>query len=216
MKYLSLFTIALLCCNATISAQRPSLYDLSSSPFAADLAYEVGDLLTIVVDEQADAEDKGKTDTKLEDTKFGSMLSNFLKTYVHPTGRLGKVIFPKDAQGNPTDVNERNTVKGEATNENTHKFTTSLQARVIEVVAPGQLLVRGTRSININGKTKEIFISGVIRQRDIGKNKNQNGKEINNSIRSELLADAQIEIDGEVVSKDLQPGFLGKLLRKLF
>ncbi|MDF2577032.1 MAG: flgH [Chlamydiales bacterium] len=188
--------------GAPLSAARPSLYSIKNSPFAADNAANVGDLLTIIVDEFADAKDEGENDSELSSDVLSSTLNNFLLSYIHLDGRLGKAIGNNRAGSADT-----NKIKGKAKNINKHDFKTELQARVIEVVAPDQLLIRGSRSLNFNGKLKDVFITGIIRKQDIS---------VANSIESKKLADATIEIDGEVVSKDLQPGFFRKLLRKVF
>ena len=58
----------------------------------------------------------------------------------------------------------------------------------------------------VHGSPKKLFISGIIRKKDIGED---------NTIMSDYMADAIIEIDGKEVS-DLQPGWLYKVIDTIF
>ena len=64
MKHVILaLTVGLLAVCGSSSAQMGKLYDLSVSPFADDIAHKPGDILTIMVNETARAQDRG--DNKL-------------------------------------------------------------------------------------------------------------------------------------------------------
>ena len=78
---------------------------------------------------------------------------------------------------------------------------------MIEQVREGEFVIRGHRFININGKSKKIYVTGVIRQRDIT---------ALNEVKSHQIADAIIEIDGEFFKKDLKPSIFTKLFTLIF
>jgi flagellar basal body L-ring protein FlgH len=206
---------SLLCTVTSVEAH--SVYNVSRSPFASENATSVGDLITIIVDENANAVDKGQNKSQIKDNQVDSMVTRFLQTYIAPQSRWNKAFGQTydGTVGTPGKAFESSTFDSNAENKNSHVMTTKLQGRVIEMPSPDQMLVRASRTLHINGKAKTIYVSGIIRRQDIGTNSG-GGFLIENSIRSEQMAETVVEIDGQVVSKDLQPGFLGKLLRKIF
>lgn len=207
MKYwIPLFILPITLLQSPVSSQRAKLYQISISPYAIDAAKDVGDLLTILIDEKASASDTGKNKSEIKDNAINSPVIDYLLSFADGNSRIGKALTRREA---------KKKFDAEAENKNGHAFTTSLQARIVDTVGPNQFLVQGCRSININGKSKEIYISGIVRKKDIGRNV-KDGKRFENSVRSEQLAEARVEIDGEVVSKELQPGLFGRLMRKIF
>jgi flagellar L-ring protein precursor FlgH len=77
-----------------------------------------------------------------------------------------------------------------------------MQVRIIEEIQEGHFFIKGFRNLNIDGKDKRLYISGVIRQRDIAPD---------NPILSSRIADAVVEIEGDVGNETLRPGLLHRL-----
>ncbi len=80
----------------------------------------------------------------------------------------------------------------------------TLTAVVREVFPNGNLYIEGMKEVIINNERQYIILSGVIRPEDIRPD---------NSITSDLIADARIVYTGSgVVSDKQRPGWLGRLM----
>ncbi len=196
--------VALLLAAGNLSAIAGSLYKVESTPFATFIARHPGDILTMIVDEWSDTTDSGsrdherKSEAEVNLTKFFIPKFNIDDGFVHTAGGGDDpgIAFDSDSK-----------TSASADNKSAHKFETKLEVRLVEEVRPGQFVIRGHRIVNINGKDKKIFVSGIIRQRDITPF---------NTIRSHQVADAQVQIVGEVGGKDVAEGFLNKVFNFIF
>lgn len=166
--------------------------DLYSSKNARE--YQPGDIITIVISEESNAQSKATTSTQKESTNEVSsgpeipIVKNLVKNFVGKT--------------------ESNTeFDGEGTTTRSGKLTGTITATVLEVLANGNLLVEGSRSIVVNRETQIMKVRGVARPRDI---------DGNNIINSKLLADAQIKFDGRgVVGRVNRPGIVTRLFQSV-
>jgi len=193
---------AIIACGGSLQAH--SFYHVDQSPFATYIAQKTGDILTIIVDEEATTIDDGKA--KL--TKESSLLAELKKFFTplfDPTEGFKKLIENGTSPG--FEFESESEYNGKAQNTANHKLNTKIQVRIIEEIRPEEFVVRGHRNININGKEKKLFISGVVRQRDI---------EADNTVKSHKLVDATIEIEGEVAACDLKPGILTRIFNSIF
>ncbi|PKL47805.1 MAG: hypothetical protein CVV42_11730 [Candidatus Riflebacteria bacterium HGW-Riflebacteria-2] len=166
--------------------------DLYSSKNARE--YQPGDIITIVISEESNAQSKATTSTQKESINEVStgpeipIVKNLVKNFVGKT--------------------ESNTeFDGEGTTTRSGKLTGTITATVLEVLANGNLLVEGSRSIVVNRETQIMKVRGVARPRDI---------DGNNVINSKLLADAQIKFDGRgVVGRVNRPGIVTRLFQSV-
>jgi len=199
-----ILTAAILVIPSCASAQSTTLYQIEQSPFATYIAQKVGDILTVVVNENAKTSDDGDAAIKKKDN-----ISATLKKFFFPGFKISKgfddVMGDGDEPG--MELSSKTDFQASAENSSEHKFTTQLQVRIIEKVREGEFVIRGQRLININGKDKTIFISGVIRQRDIA---------ADNTIQSHKIADASIEIDGAFFHKEVRPSIFTRLFNYIF
>ena len=166
--------------------------DLYSSKNARE--YQPGDIITIVISEESNAQSKATTNTQKESINEVStgpeipIVKNLVKNFVGKT--------------------ESNTeFDGEGTTTRSGKLTGTITATVLEVLGNGNLLVEGSRSIVVNRETQIMKVRGVARPRDI---------DGNNTINSKLLADAQIKFDGRgVVGRVNRPGIVTRLFQSV-
>ena len=87
------------------------------------------------------------------------------------------------------------------------RVNASIAVRVKQSLPNGDLFVEGTKVIMINTEELHIYISGVIRPEDIQQD---------NSVKSSLVADAQIELAGRGALTDNQTqGWLTRLLQAI-
>ena len=200
-----LFIYALSCCllmpTALMGAK--NIYQVSSSPFSAEIAHNIGDILTVEVYEEASMSDDAKDNT----TKKSNFKFNLLKMFF-PGFKVSEGFDDTMDSGTTPGFQYEVDSKWDAkkTTNASHFLKTQLQVRIIDEISEGQFIIRGQRLVNINGKDKKLFITGTIRQKDISND---------NTIPSFLIADAIVEIDGEI-AQDISPGFFTKLLNWIF
>ncbi len=159
--------------------------------FADQRARQAGDLVTVLVREEADAKRGASTTTKRASemntaiTGFLSLLSEFKPDL------LGKELLGFKAG---TDF------AGSGQTSRTEKLTATVPATVMKVLPNGNLFVEGTRTILVNREEHRFYISGVVRPADITDD---------NVVASNRLAEAEIEFNGRGVISDKQgPGAL--------
>ncbi len=179
-----------LCISTTTMAV--SLFASSpSSMFADTKARGIGDLVTVVIVEQARATQSANTSSGKE--------SNF---NVGPgLGVLADLIPLLRLSGGDDFSAGGTTSRGGS-------LSATMTTRVVEIFPNGNMRIEGRQRIVINAEEQEMVVSGVVRSRDIAPD---------NTIISSLVADAQIEFSGTgVVGDKHQPGILTRLFNWLF
>jgi len=79
-----------------------------------------------------------------------------------------------------------------------------ITAEVVEVLPTGNLKIRGSKKIVVNQEEQIIFVEGVVRPQDIGKD---------NTVFSTKLAHAVISLKGRgVVNESRKPGIIARIL----
>lgn len=151
-------------------------------------AAKVGDLLTILIDEQATASTSANTKAERQsDIGLSGSLS---------VGQ-GSLEQLATASANPSLQND---YEGKGTTDRSGKFETTVQAVVENVLPNGTLFVRGRKIIAINNEDQEVEISGFVRPDDI---------RIGNTVASTVMADAEIRYIGRGIIGDKQQGGWG-------
>lgn len=153
-------------------------------------AHRVGDLVTILITEEATASSGAKTkaDNKSEHTGGPG---------------LGFLDFIR-----PWDISSENKYQGNGDTQRQGSLRAEITARIIEVLHNGDFRLSGSRMVNINGEKQLIEITGVCRARDIG---------ADNTIMSTFISDAQIAYNGSgLVTDAAQPGVVTRILNWLF
>jgi flagellar L-ring protein precursor FlgH len=164
----------------------------------ADLAMDfratrVGDVVTVVVAEQATANAQGATTAKRSSTANASVASLFGARSA--TGALS----------NLANTNSQTQLVGQGATSRTSTLTTTLSARVIKVLPNGNLILEGTKSIAINSEHQLVSVRGIVRPIDIGPD---------NSILSNRVSDLELRINGKGVVNDAihRPNILYRVL----
>ncbi len=166
-----------------------SLTDLARDPKAS----QVDDLVTIVVAESASAVTTGTTKTLRASTANYSVSSLFGPKSA--TGALANLANTSGAQA----------LTGQGTTTRQNTITTTISARVMQVLPNGYLVLEGAKNIVVNSETQVITVRGVARPIDIG---------TDNSVLSNRLAQLEVRINGKGVVGDAikRPFFLYRLL----
>lgn len=162
-------------------------------------ARSVNDLITIRVVENITA--SGSADAQLAKA---SDSTHSLGSLFGLEKKLPAMIDPTSLVGAKSDSN----FKGTGTTNRAGALTAMLTARVREVLPNGDLVVEGIREVGINGDTQIVVLTGVVRTVDVTPD---------NTVVSTSMGQLRIRYFGQGLMKDnLQPGFLARLLNKIF
>ena len=182
---------------ATAAAESPG--SLWSSPAAytdlgADVrARSVDDMVTIVVNEQASAVSTGQTKTSRNSSANAGL-----------TSAAGKFSVPARL-ANIVTTNSTSSLDGEGTTSRTTTLSTTITARVVDVLPNGYLVIEGSKSLVANSENQVITIRGVVRPADLSNA---------NTVLSGNVAQMELKINGKGVVNDAirRPNFLYRLL----
>jgi len=166
----------------------------STSLFTDVKANKVGDILTVLIYENANASNEVETKTK----KDG-------ETSVGGGPGIGSLDFiPLFG----VDGSYENSHNGKGENSRTQTLRAKMTVTVIGVKTNGDLIIQGSRTIAISKDKETMTLTGVVRQKDIS---------AQNTIDSYLIADAEISYTGRgAASNGSRPGPIMRFLNWLF
>jgi len=163
------------------------------SLFSDQKASQVGDAITIVVIEFSQASNNAQTTTgRSSDIGLDA----------------GGNVAGSELPGTDVSLGVTNDFRGSGATKTSGMMRTKISATIDSVLDNGNLLIKGSRKIVINGEEQTIFIRGIVRTTDI---------DPNNSVLSYNISEAEIRIEGSGRISDSQsPGWLTKLFHWLF
>ena len=169
----------------------------SDAWFGRGRNYQIGDLITVMLNESTQADRSQKTDISRDASNTALPKgANTLLGNVHP--------FFDGLSLNAA----KTTSTGKGSAAQAASLTGSVTVTVTEILANGNLVVRGEKKLGLSEGTEVIQVAGVIRPQDIGPN---------GTVQSLRLANAQISYRG---SGDLanasKPGWGTSALLKLW
>lgn len=156
-------------------------------------AHDVGDVITILVQEKISADKKNT----ISDSKSGKIDTNLQKFFGIPMAGMNSA--------ESTNITSDSKDSGSSSSD----FTGTIAVTVIEVLANGNLVVSGEKQIGLDRGTEFIRLSGVVVPQMI---------QVGNILPSTKLADARVEyrtnsqVDPSEVLKSLQRVFSAVLL----
>lgn len=173
----------------SIFATGAPLVDLASDVHARN----VGDLVTVVVLDQASATSQGTTTsqrTSSVDTSISSLLGP--KSAHNALNNLAKMSGNQQLNG-----------QGATTRQTT--VSTTVSGRVLGVLPNSDLIIEGSKLILINSEYQTVSVRGVVRQTDLGQS---------DSVGSNQVEYLEVRINGKGVVADAirRPNFLYRLL----
>jgi flagellar L-ring protein precursor FlgH len=182
--------------NAPAEASPGSLWTPASrlTDVGSDVrAFQVNDLVTIVVNEQASAVATGATQTSRVSSVNASVTA--LAGIKSATGALANLA---------TSANNI-ALNGSGTTSQGTQLTTTLSARVTHVLPNGYLVLEGTKNVQVNSEHQEVTVRGIIRPVDLIPG---------NIVSSSQLAQMEIRINGKGVVTDAirRPNLLYRII----
>ena len=184
-KLLGPIIVALVVGPGPVLAQVGSLF---SDPKAA----QIGDALTVIIQENASATNRTETTTeKSYQTDIGSTIPQ--------GGNLLDFIPLHSLQSDIT-----NDYEGRAQTSRSAQLTARMTVTVIGMKANGDLLVEGVRTLKINGETEAIHLSGSVDPSLVRRD---------NTILSSNIGDLFIEYTGKsTITQGTRPGILVRFI----
>lgn len=181
-----------------------SEWRLATSLYADVKAREIGDLVTVIIEERAEVNREASQKSGKSTSGGGSA------SFQHPTietsdevigGAWNKVTLPDFNWKLQHDFNGSGALKSK------EDFTSTMSARVLDVLPNGNLLLEGKRTVKLQQEMVQVTLTGTVRPKDIGSD---------NTISSSRLADASIRYDTEgPIVRDQQRGLFLRLVNWL-
>ena len=158
-------------------------------------ARQVGDTLTVVLEERTSASKRSSAAASKESS---------LKSGVTAGAKVP--IFERWA-GMSLGASSDNSFEGKGSSSAANNFSGTITVTVMEVYANGNLVVAGEKRLAVSAEDEIIRFSGVVNPTDL------NG----NAVPSVLVADARIEYRGRCAADDAQsPGILTRAILKFW
>lgn len=189
--------------RSTGNSQETSLW--SSSPkslFGDRRASQVGDLLTVLVEIEDEAEIKNsETNNRQTTDNFGIGAFFGLPEVINRNLPDGASLTPA------VDITRDRNTNGDGVIKREETITLRLAVQVVDVKPNGYLQLAGQQQIMVNSEVRQLQVSGLIRTEDISRQ---------NVITYDKIADARIYYGGRGNLTDtVKPRAGNKLLQKI-
>lgn len=162
----------------------------------------VGDILTVVVDEQSQAaRDSGTATQRQGDMRLG--ISAFLAAMAsyasaHPGFDPNAILA--------TSMSSSFTGQGSTTASG--NLNATVPVRIKDVLPNGDFYIEGNKTLLLNNEESHLYLSGVVRPIDVN---------TDNSVSSSVLADVELEYTGSgVMAENERPGVLWRALNYIW
>ena len=180
-----------------------AIFDASTnvSFFEDYRARRVGDILTVKLEEETEAEKE--TETTISKSTNSSITNPTLFGTTPQFDLPSQLPFADTSDNNLAfNLGSTHDFSGAGDSDQSNKLSGDISVSVVEVLPNGNLVIRGEKVVTINQGNEYLRISGMISPRDI---------DADNSISSKRVADAQISYVGDGPTNDANViGWLGK------
>ncbi len=170
-----------------------------ASLFGDRRARTLGDILTVVIEIDEEAELKNRT-KRTRDATEGLSVPNFFGL-----ASLASEVLPNNATLDPAiDATSSSSNNGDGNIKREEKITLQIAATVAQVLPNGHMIISGNQEVRVNHELRDLQVTGIIRPEDISRR---------NTITYEKIADARIIYGGRGVISDVQqPRYGQKIL----
>ena len=194
-----LFT-ALLLSSLSVPAQSLWKADSSRAIVADKRARAVGDIVTILVQENNTASKDNSTKT----AKSSSVDASIAKFLYSPAA---SGLLTKGGNFPALNLSAKQDFDGGGKISNSEKITSKIAVRVVDVLPNGNLVLEGRRSTAFAGETQEAVLRGVVRAEDIAPN---------NTLYSYNIADATIKyVSSGTIADNQRKGWFTRVWEKV-
>ena len=168
---------------------------MAASIYSDVKAKRIGDILSVIISENNSASKDAQTDSKKQNkaNAKGSATSGALRG-----------LFP----GVGGDMDLGTQYKGQASTTRNGKFSSRMTVRVVDVLPNYNLVVDGTKTMEINEDIEVMTLSGIVQPEHISSS---------NTVYSYQIANLKITYKGKgSVSQGHRMGLLGRILNWVF
>ena len=170
------------------------------SMFSDKKAFTVGDIVTILVQENSTAAKNNATKTSRQ-ADIDASIASFLYSPAASGLLTHKGQLPAIKTSGKSDFN------GGGTINNSEQIVAQISVRVVDVLPNNNLIVEGTRHTSFSGESQDIILHGTVRPEDIT---------ANNTVFSYNVADATIKIVNKgTVTDNQRKGWFTQLWDKI-
>ena len=168
--------------------------------FADKRGVNVGDIVTIVVQENSSANKNNSTTTERQ-SSLNAAITSFLYSpaasgFLTKGGQLPTMAYSSDHKH-----------AGNGTIADSESIVAQIAVRIIDVLPNGNLVLEGKRDTSFSGEHQTIILRGVVRSDDVSKD---------NTVLSYNVADATIQIIGKgTVSDSQNKGWFNRVWDKI-
>ena len=186
----------------TLQAGSGSLWkdDAPRSMFADKKARAIGDIITIVVQENNTSSKEASTQTSKSSSVDASIDTLFYPPAVSK-------FLTKGGQLPAMKFGGSQSFDGGGKINNSEKITARIAVRVVDVLPNGNMIVEGRRETLVSGEKQEAILRGIVRTEDVT---------ANNTVFSYNLADSSIKFIGKgTISDNQRKGWLHRIWEKV-
>ena len=170
--------------------------DVAKPMFADKRAVNVGDILTILVQENNSASKDNNTKTA-KSSDLDASISSFLYS------PAASGLLTKGGQLPAIKLGSKSDFTGGGSINNSEQIVARIAVRVIDVLPNKNLVIEGMRDTAFSGEQQTIVLRGVVREQDVA---------ANNTVYSYNIADATIKFVSKGTITDAQKkGWLHKI-----
>ena len=166
------------------------------SMFADPKANQVGDALTVIIQENASASNRTSTKTaKNSKTAISSTIPG-----------AGNILdfIPLHSLDSGFD----NQYTGDASTSRSARLTARMTVTVVGKKPNGDLIIEGVRTLKINGENEAIYVNGSVNPTMVRRD---------NTVLSSNIADLQIEYTGKgTITQGTRPGVVVRFINWIF
>jgi flagellar L-ring protein FlgH len=174
--------------------------DTSRSMFADKRARAMGDIITIIVQENNAASRQNNTRTAKK-TGIDASISSFLYS------PQASGLLTKRGKLPALKADARTEFEGGGAINNAERLTARIAVRVIDVLPNGNLVIEGRRETAFSGEKQDAILRGVVRQEDI---------QANNTVFSYHVADSTIQfVSRGTISDNQRKGWFTRVWEKV-
>ena len=172
----------------------------AKSMVADKRATQVGDILSILIQESNTANRQNNTQTKKQ-ANIDASIQSFLYS---PTA---SGFLTKGGQLPALKTTAGQSFEGGGQINNSEKIAARIAVRVIDVLPNGNLVIEGTRKVSFSGETQDAVLRGVVRTEDVM---------ANNTIYSYNIAEATIKyVSSGTITDNQRKGWFTKIWEKV-
>jgi len=198
IKHSKLFLTTILAALLPAVSYSQSLWhdDTAKAMYADKRASSVGDIITIIVQENTTAHKNSETKTERS-----SSLSAAVTSFLMPGLSVNPSSLPAVA------YNSDHKHDGSGAINNSETMIAHVAVRVIDVLPNKSMVIEGKRETAFSGERQTITLRGIVRAEDVT---------FNNTVLSYNVADATIQIVGKgTVSDSAKKGWFNRIWDKI-